>query len=85
MMNQPEQNPNAQIPWHRLLGIVFHAVLKEYPVEIIEELDLSKKKQILDLLVFKKTPDPLPSRVSRKPNFKTPLSRMKLGPENGRT
>ena len=57
--------PEEPQPWHRLFGLAWMDLLRDFPVEVVVEQDLSEKKQLLDVAIIRRNvtdplPDPLP-------------------------
>jgi hypothetical protein len=44
------------VPWHRLFGLLLSDYLSETPFSVELEMDLSQRKQLLDIIVVRKRP-----------------------------
>jgi hypothetical protein len=51
------------IPWHRLFGLSLVDFFRGTPVSVELEKDLSLKQQLLDVVLIRKAPGPLPRRL----------------------
>ena len=52
-----------QRPWHRLFGLSWKDLLRDAPVTVEMEIDLSIKLQLLDVVIVRKGTDALPRRL----------------------
>jgi hypothetical protein len=52
MTRETEKPP--LIPWHRLFGLLLSDYLKNTPFSVELEVDLSQRKQLLDIIVVRK-------------------------------
>src|SRR5438094_531822 len=50
-------------PWHRLFGLSWADFFRGLPVTVEVEKDLSAKRQLLDVVLIRKDPGPLPCRL----------------------
>ncbi len=50
-------------PWHRLFGVSLVDFFRGMPVTVEMEKDLSLKQQLLDVVIIRKEPTPLPVRL----------------------
>jgi hypothetical protein len=52
-----------QRQWHRLFGMSWTDLLTDQPATVVTELDLSIQKQLLDVVILRKTAEPLTIRL----------------------
>jgi len=54
---------DAHWPWHRLFGVMWRDFFTGMPVTVELEKALSLKQQLLDVVIIRKEPGPLPCRL----------------------